>query len=155
MTALNSDSMSKYGKASDEMGGRFVSMTIADSDLTGDVIHADYQRSTAVSLENAVWSGAYVTLDKAAWDALWSDTAKADERCGWILDETYDDGSDSVSTMRVDAVSVWNVTGESNLTELTVEAGGVVSGAVTVDGTPVDVSAGGHWSGEILVSPAA
>ena len=155
MTALNSDSMSKYGKATDDMAGRFVTMTITDSDLSGDVVHADYQRSTAVELVGSTWSGAYVTLDKAAWDALWSDTAKADENCGWILDETYNDGSDSVSTMSVDAASVWNVIGESSLDELTVEAGGTVNGIVTVDGQPVDVSAGGHWAGDILVSPAA
>ena len=155
MTALNSDSMSKYGKASDDMAGRFVTMTIADSDIAGDVIHADYQRSTAVELVNATWSGAYVTLDKAAWDALWSDTAKADDACYWILDDSYDDGSDSVSTMSVDAASVWNVTGESNLSELTVEAGGVVNGVVSVDGSPVDTFAGGHWTGSITVSPVA
>ena len=128
-------------------------MTIEYSDLEGDVIHADYQRSTAVELVNATWSGAYVTIDKAAWDAMWSDTAKADAACYWILDETYNDGSASVSTMSVGAGSVWNVTGESNLNELTVEAGGVVNGSVTVDGSPVDVSAGGSWTGNIVVFP--
>ena len=155
MTALNSDSMSKYGRSTDDMAGRFVTMTIADSDLTGDVVHADYQRSTAVELVNSTWSGAYVTLDKAAWDALWSDTAKADDACYWILDDTYYDGAGSVSTMSVGAGSVWNVTGASTLNELTVEPGGAVNGRVSVNGTPTDVSVGGSWSGSILVSPAA
>ncbi len=155
MTALNSDSMSKYGRATDDMAGRFVNLTIAESVLEGDIIHADYQRSTSVTLENATWSGAYITLDKAAWDALWSDTAKADDACYWILDDTYDDGSDSVSVMTVGAGSVWNVTGASDLSELTVEAGGVVNGVVTVDGSPVDTAAGGHWTGAVAVSPAA
>ena len=154
LTALNSDSMSKYGRAENDMSGRFVTMTITDSEISGDVIHADYQRSTAVELVNTTWNGAYVTLDKEAWDALWSDEAKADESCRWILDEQYDDGSDSVSTMLVDAGSVWNVTGESMVSELTVEAGGVVNGIVTADGRPVDTAAGGYWTGEILVTPA-
>ena len=49
--------------------------------------------------------------------------------------------------------SVWNVTGESYLARLTVEAGSTVNGTVTVDGTPVDASAGGSWTGNIVVSP--
>ena len=48
--------------------------------------------------------------------------------------------------------SVWNVTGDSYLTSLTVEAGSVVNGTVTVNGETVDVSAGGSWSGDILVT---
>lgn len=155
LTALNSDSMSRYALASDDMSDKFVTMTITDSALSGDVQHYDYQRNTAVELVNSTWDGAYVTIDKAAWDALWSDEVKADEYCYWILDtEKYFDGTGTVSTMSVDAGSVWNVTGESNISSLTVEAGGVVNGTVTVDGAQVDVSAGGSWSGAIVVSPA-
>ncbi len=50
--------------------------------------------------------------------------------------------------------AVWNVTGESYLAKLTVD-GAVVNGVVTVDGAEVDVSAGGSWEGEIIVTPAA
>ena len=49
--------------------------------------------------------------------------------------------------------AVWNVTGESYLAKLTVEDA-VVNGMVTVDGAAVDVSAGGSWEGDIVVSPA-
>ncbi len=156
MTALNSDSMSRYALATDDMTEKYVTMTITDSAIAGDVDHFDYQRNTAVELVNATWDGAYVTIDKAAWDAMWSDEAKADDYCYWILDtEKYFDGEDTVSTMSVDANSVWNVTGESNIDALTVEAGGVVNGVVTVDGAVVDVTAGGSWSGDIEVTPAA
>ena len=48
--------------------------------------------------------------------------------------------------------SVWNVTGESYLASLTVEAGSVINGTVTVDGTIVDTAAGGTWTGSILVT---
>ena len=50
--------------------------------------------------------------------------------------------------------SVWNVTGESSLDALTVEAGCEIIGVVTVDGETVDVSAGGSWTGDIVVTPA-
>ncbi len=156
LTALNSDSMSRYALASDDMSEKFVDLTVTDSDISGDVLHYDYQRNTAVTLVNASWSGAYVTIDKAGWDALWSDEAIADEYCYWILDtDQYFDGEGTVSALTVDGGSTWNVTGESNISELTVEAGGVVNGTVTVDGVEVDVSAGGTWAGDIVVTPVA
>ena len=49
--------------------------------------------------------------------------------------------------------SVWNVTGESYLTSLTVDGSSVVNGVVTVDGAVVDVSSGGSWQGNIVVRP--
>ena len=156
MTALNSDSMSRYALATDDMSEKYVELTISDSNIAGDVDHFDYQRNTAVILDNATWTGAYVTLDKAAWDAMWSDEAKADENCHWILDtEKYFDGEGTISLMSVGAGSTWVVAGESNIDELSVDAGGVVNGTVTVDGVVVDVTAGGHWAGDIVVTPAA
>ncbi len=49
--------------------------------------------------------------------------------------------------------SVWNVTGVSYLTELTVDETSTVAGIVLVDGEAVDVTGGGTWAGEIIVSP--
>lgn len=48
--------------------------------------------------------------------------------------------------------SEWIVTGTSYLTELTVDETSTISGTVTVDGKIVDVSAGGSWSGDIVVT---
>ncbi len=156
MTALNSDSMSRYALATDDMTEKYVTLTITDSDIAGDVDHFDYQRNTAVELVGSTWSGAYVTIDKAAWDAMWSAEAMADDYCYWILDTAkYFGGEGTVSKLSIDAGSVWNVTGASNLDELTVAAGGVVNGSVTVNGAEVDVSKGGTWSGDIVVTPAA
>ncbi len=155
MTALNSDSMSRYALAADDMSEKYVELTLTDCDIAGDVDHFDYQRNTAVVLDNATWSGAYVTLDKDAWDAMWSEETKADGYCYWILDtDKYFDGEGTISLLSVLAGSTWNVTGESNLDELSVDAGGVINGIVTVNGETVDVSAGGHWSGDIVVTPA-
>ena len=49
--------------------------------------------------------------------------------------------------------SVWNVTGVSYLTSLTVDGSSVVNGIVTVDGAAVDATAGGSWTGDIVVTP--
>ncbi len=154
LTALNSDSMSRYAMATDDMTDKGVELTISNSEIQGDVDHYDYQRNTVVSLKNSTWEGAYVTIDKEAWDALWSDECKADESCYWILDtEKYYDGADSLSTLNIDAESTWYVTEDSNLDSLTVEAGGKILGTVYVDGEAVDVTAGGTWTGSIEVFP--
>ncbi len=156
LTVLNSDSMSRYAHADDDMTGKGTEMTIKNSDIAGDVEHYDYQRNCVVTLDNATWSGAYNAYDKAQWDALWSEECKADPACYWILDtEKYFDGTGTTATMNVGAGSTWNVTGESRIDALTVEAGGVVNGTVTVDGAAVDVTAGGSWAGDIVVVPAA
>ncbi len=155
LTAPNSDSMSRYAHADDDMTGKGAELTIKNSDIAGNVEHYDYQRNCVVTLENATWSGAYNAYDKAQWDALWSEECKADEACYWILDtEKYHDGTGTTATLNVGADATWNVTGESAIDALTVEAGGVVNGTVTVDGAVVDVTAGGSWAGDIVVTPA-
>lgn len=156
LTALNSDSMSRYAHADDDMAGKGAEMTIKNSDIAGDVKHFDYQRNCAVTLENATWTGAYYTMDKAQWDALWSEECKADSACYWILDTAkYHDGTGNTAAMTVGEGSVWNVSGESTIDSLTVAEGGVVNGIVTVDGEEIDTTAGGSWEGDIVVSPAA
>ncbi len=155
MTVLNSDSMSRYAHADDDMTGKGVELTITDSDISGDVKAYDYQRNSAVKLVNSTWTGAYETIDKAGWDALWSDEVAADEYCYWILDPaSYHDGTGIVAAVDVDAGSTWNVSGESHIDALTVAAGGTINGTVTVDGAEVDVTAGGSWTGDIVITPA-
>ena len=152
LTALNSDSMSRYALASDDMTGKGVELTIKNSEIQGDVAHFDYQRNCVVSLENTTWEGTYATIDKEAWDALWSDDCKADEACYWILDEEkYFTGEGTQSVLNIDATSVWYVTGESNLDVINTEAGAKILGVVLVDGEEVDVTVGGTWEGEIVV----
>jgi len=155
LTALNSDSMSRYAHADNDMTGKGTELTITDCDIAGDVLHFDYQRNCVVSLKDSVWSGAYVDIDKEAWDSFWSDDCKADEYCYWILDdEKYFDGEGTTSSLILDADSVWNVTGESNINILTAEAGAAINGVVTVDGEEIDISEGGTWEGSILITPS-
>ena len=155
LTALNSDSMSRYAHADNDMTGKGTELTITDCDITGDVDHFDYQRNCVVTLENSTWSGAYVAIDKETWDGLWSDECKDDESCYWILDpETYFDGEGTTAALIIDADSTWNVTGESYIDILTAEAGAVIHGTVTVDGEEIDTTEGGTWEGDIIVTPA-
>ena len=155
LTALNSDQMSRYAHADNDMTGKGTELTISNCDITGDVHHFDYQRNCVVTLDDSTWSGAYVTMDKETWDALWSDDCKADSACYWILDtEKYFDGEGTTASMIMDAGSTWNVTGESDLSLLTTEAGATINGIVTIDGDEIDTSAGGTWEGEIIVTPA-
>ncbi len=154
LTALNSDSMSRFALATDDMTGKGTKMTVVDSEVSGDVLAYDYQRSCLVTLDNATWTGAFRKADKAAWDALWSDECKADESCVWILDtEKYYDGADSVQGLVVGSGSVWNVSDESHLDTLTIEDGAVINGSITVDGKAID-GAAGTYEGDIVVTPA-
>ena len=50
--------------------------------------------------------------------------------------------------------TVWNVPDTCYLTVLEVEEGSVINGIVTVDGTAVDVTAGGRWTGKIVLEPS-
>ena len=63
-------------------------------------------------------------------------------------------GDDQGTELTLQGGSVWNVTGESSLTALTVEPGSLVNGVVTVDGEAVDTAQGGMWTGRIVITPA-
>lgn len=155
LTALNSDGMSRFAHATDDMTGKGTHMTIVDSDIAGDVMAYDYQRNCTVELKDAVWTGAFLKADKATWDALWSDECVADtDYCTWILDtEKYYDGAASVQSLVVGEGSTWNVSGESHLDALTVAEGATVNGVITVDGEVVEGA--GEYTGDIVVTPAA
>lgn len=154
MTAVNSDSMSCYALKEHDMTGRGTDLTVTDCDISGDVKAYDYQRNCVVNLVSSTWSGAYETWTKAQWDAVWSKQCKADALCYWVLDDaTYHDGTGNGSTLTVDGSSRWIVTGESQLSSLTVAPGGVIEGAVYVNGAETDVTAGGTWQGTITVKP--
>ena len=156
MTAVNSDSMGVYALSTHDMTGKGTVMTLTDCEIGGDVCAYDYQRSCAVTLEGTTWSGAFRTWDKDEWDEAWSDACAQDPKCYWLLDEeTYNTGTESVTSLTVDAASVWNVTGESEMDVLTVEPGGVIRGVVYVNGVVTDISAGGTWSGIVTVLPLA
>ena len=153
------------------------------NDWTGDISHEDYQRPMYLTLTDTSLIGAILAPGLDEWLAMWEDYAdvhySVDSDTGLYVND--DDPTDTGDTyvgqdpnniylwatgitaydavrgvyLTMDADSVWNVTGASNLRSLTVEAGAVINGVVTVDGNAVDVSAGGSWTGDIVVTPAA
>lgn len=155
MTAVNSDSMGVYALSSHDMTGKGTVMTLTDCEISGDIKAYDYQRSCAVTLTDTVWSGAYETWDKDEWDAVWSAECAADPKCYWLLDESYNQGQQSVTSLTVGEGSEWIVTGASDMDCLTVEPGGSIRGTVYVNGVETDVSAGGSWTGTVTAEPAA
>lgn len=153
------------------------------NDWTGDILHEDYQRPMRLTLSDTTLTGTIVAAGIDEWLALWdgyedvsytidpetglyvNDADPADTCESYRLqdpDEIYEwaTGVTEYNAVRgvyltMDAGSVWNVTGASDLRSLTVEPGAVINGAVTVDGAAIDISAGGSWQGDIVVSPAA
>ena len=150
---------------------------------TGDILNEDYQRPMYLDLRSTTLTGAIRTYDCAHWNALFAGYAGVsyvqDPATGLYVNAA--DPADTGSNFRVvdpnaisgwlcafenyaavrgtyltlDAASVWNVTGASNLNGLTTEPGAVVNGNVTVNGMAVDVSAGGSWQGNISVTPVS
>jgi len=153
------------------------------NDWTGDIAHEDYQRPMRLTLTDSTLTGAIRAPGLDEWLSLWegyenlsysydpetgryvndadpTDTGESyrlqdpDEIYAWATGVT-EYGAVRGVFLTMDAGSVWNVTGASNLRGLTAEAGSVINGHVTVDGVPVDVSAGGSWAGDIAVTPAS
>lgn len=110
----------------------------------GDVMHEDYMRKMVLSLENAELTGRVVGTTLAGWNNYWRSQIAA------VPSGELTDGSgeptDAVSAlssfiyndtyhtvwgvrMSMDAASVWNVTGTSNLSSFTMAPGAVVQGA--------------------------
>ena len=152
-----------------------------DNTWTGDISHEDYQRPMVLDFVNTTLTGAIRTKGFEDWNALFAgyeniaygvntatgwyenlgdptDTAESYKAVdpsriyGWLCPfDHYDAVRGTYLTM--DAASVWNVTGRSELNGLTLAAGAAVNGAVTVNGAAVDVSRGGSWYGDIVVTP--
>lgn len=153
-----------------------------DNVWAGDILNEDYQRPMYLDFVNTELTGAIITTDNAHWNALFAEYAdvayEQDAATGLYVNAA--DPTETGSNFRVvdpsniygwlcafedyaavrgtfltmDADSVWNVTETSNLNGLTAAAGAVINGVVTVDGETVDVSAGGTWTGNIVVTPA-
>ncbi len=154
-----------------------------DNDWTGDISNEDYQRPMRLDFINTTLTGAIYTKGLKEWNALYADyadvTYAVDPTTGWYANtadpadtcESYKAvdptniygwlcAFDEYNAVRgtylsMDGASVWNVTDESRVMSLTTEPGATINGVVTVNGAAVDVSAGGTWTGEIIVTPEA
>lgn len=140
--------------------------TFKNLEVEGDIYNAVWQayQGLDVTLENAeltgVVSSAWANHVDADGNALPGGTvipADSSLDCHLGIGRVKDTAAPTVNNpvyLTLKDGAVWNVTGTSYLAKLTVD-GAVVNGVVTVDGKPVDTSAGGVWEGEIVVAPAA
>ena len=145
----------------------------------GDVIHEDYMRKMAVSLENTELTGTVTGTTLTGWNHYWReqmesiDSEEGDEILV-IHDETYE--TVWGVRMSMDASSVWNVAGTSQLYSFTAEEGAVIRPAEgktmtiyvdctmdnglevydTAAGTQIDTfEPGAEYSGVVIVVEAA
>ena len=153
------------------------------NDWEGDIRHEDYQRPMRLTLKDTSLNGAILAPGMDEWLEFWegfeelsysldpetglyvndadpTDTCESyrmqdpDEIYAWATGVTEYSAVRGVY-LTMDAGSSWNVTAPSSLRSLTVEPGAVIHGVVTMNGEAVDISVGGIWEGEIVVSPAA
>ena len=154
-TALNADGHGNWIGASEEPGDNIGIDVIVDGGtaLVGNINHEDYQRTMNITFaDGASLTGDIFTGTVDTWHAKFADFADAD--CNYYRDtEGYDKIWGTYVTM--EAGTEWTVDEQSNITGLTVEEGAVINGTVTVDGVEVDVSAGGSWTGDIVITAAA
>lgn len=154
-TALNADANGNWIAADAEIKDTIGIDLIVDGTtaLVGNINHEDYHRALNVSLEDsASLTGDIFTGTVDTWHEKFAEYA--DSGANFYRDtEGYDTIWGTNVTMA--AGTVWTVADESNITGLTVEPGAVINGTVTVDGVEVDVTAGGAWTGDIVLTAAA
>lgn len=145
-TVLNADSMGNFLAPGDGDQVNPVAVTMTDMDVSGDIRHEDYQRRMTVDLENTTLSGNIISGTMEDWNSTWANYGQVN----WVVDDSFDAVYGVALTVGKNAV--WNVTGESSLTSLTVAEGGVVNGTVTVDGQEIQPEPGTTYTGVIAVS---
>ena len=130
LTALNSDSMSRYLK---QDVGSGVNVTITNSTIDGDFIHDDYQRDMAVTLVSSTLNGDITFSTADEWNEKWSGYT-GDENACWVnLDADTYITETQATTVTLDNGSVWNVKEASELTALTVSADSAVNGIIDAE----------------------
>ena len=154
------------------------SVVMKNMDVTGDILDEDYERVMYITLDNTTLDGAIVSGTCESWNEYWLAAGYVEDYTIGLASNTFGSeapldafahnitvngdgscevteyGDDQGTSLWLTNGSVWNVAGASNLTELTVDAGSVINGVVTVDGEAVDVTDGGFWTGDIVVMPA-
>ena len=111
LTALNSDSMSRYLKRDVGSG---VNVTVTDSTIDGDFVHDDYQRDMTVTLDNTTLNGDITFSTAVEWNEKWSDYAE-DENAYWVnLDANTYITNTHATALTLTNGSVWNVKNRLN-----------------------------------------
>ena len=106
-------------------------VNMSEMDVTGDVIHEDYQRDMYLNLNAATLTGAINEYDCAHWNEV----AAAEGFTDYALDAAYETAHGVYVNLTNGAV--WNVTETSVVTDLIINDGCTVNGTITenADGT--------------------
>jgi len=127
---INSDSNVNSIADGDETIGSDI--TLLNMDVTGDIVHDDYQRELYLTLDNTTLTGAIYCNTCEDWNAL----CDAEFDGNYILNP---DGYDTWwgVTLTLSGNAVWNVTDTSVVTDLIINDGAVVNGVISenADGT--------------------
>ncbi len=145
-TVLNADSMGNFLAAGDGEQVNPVAVTMEDMDVSGDILHEDYQRQMTVDLEHTTLTGNLVSGTMESWNTQWADYGEVN----WVVDDSFD--ADYGIALTVGDGSVWNVTGDSSLRSLTVAEGGSIQGDITLDGELLTPEPGETYTGDIQVT---
>ena len=145
-TVLNADSMGNFLAAGDGEQVNPVAISMENMDVTGDILHEDYQRQMTVDLEHTTLTGKLVSGTMDSWNRQWADYGEVN----WVVDDSFD--ADYGIALTVGDGAVWNVTGDSSLKSLTVMEGGTVQGDITLDGEPLAPEPGKTYTGDIQVT---
>ena len=145
-TVLNADSMGNFLAAGDGEQVSPIAVTMEDMDVTGDILHDDYQRQMTVDLEQTTLTGNLVSGTMDSWNRQWADYGEVN----WVVDDSFD--ADYGIALTVGEGALWNVTGDSSLRSLTVAEGGSVQGDITLDGEPLTPEPGETYTGDIQVT---
>ncbi len=153
-TALNADANGNWIAADEEIGDNIGIDVIVDGTtaLVGNINHEDYHRTLTIVFEDsASLTGDIFTGTVDTWHEKFADYAESG--ANYYRDV---DGYDTIwgTYVTLCAGTTWTVVDQSNITGLTVEAGATLNGIVTVDGVVVDVTAGGTWEGDIIITAA-
>jgi hypothetical protein len=151
-SALNSDANGNWIGADEEIKDTIGIDVLVDGTtaLVGNINHEDYQRTMNITLaDSASLTGDIFTGTVDTWHAKFADYAESGAN---FYRDT--EGYDKIwgTNVTLEDGTVWTVTDTSNITGLTVEPGAVVNAVVTVDGVVVDVTAGGTWTGDIVLT---
>ena len=145
-TVLNADSMGNFLAAGDGEQVNPVAVSMEDMEVTGDILHEDYQRQMTVDLEHTTLTGKLVSGTMDSWNRQWADYGEVN----WVVDDSFD--ADYGIALTVGDGAAWNVTGDSSLKSLTVMEGGTVQGDITLDGEPLTPEPGKTYTGNIQVT---
>ena len=152
-SVLNSDSMGNFLAAGDDENVEPIIVSMKDMNVTGNILHEDYQRNLEITLDNTALDGAIVQGTYDSWNSLWAGYGVTS--ANWLHDSSWS-GTNSLA-IHLKSGSTWTVTGDSSCTSLTVDSGAAVNApsgktvTMTVNGTETPITEG-TFTGNIIIT---